>query len=95
MANRLKRELLKRHIIWETDDVKAMLYGAEYDHEQRLVGIEGNYIICVWYSAVTDPELRLYDRHTMERIGGQYMRPETTFDGDRTWGSWMEQDIFW
>ena len=71
---RLDKELRKAGLIWDTDDMQAMR-GAEYDHCQQLVDICGDIIVCVFYSAVLDPEFRLYDRHTLAFIGSQDVYP--------------------
>ena len=85
---RLKKELTNRGIIYDVDDIKVMLYGSGYDNEQRLVDITSEFVIVVHYSAVLDPFLRLYDRHTLTEIGEQQLYPERSFSGSRTWGSY-------
>ena len=86
--NRMTKELRNRGIIFDADEYKITMYGMEYDNDQKLVGIYGDVIVAVWFSAVMDPEFRLYDRRTLELIGGQDLLPYETFTGSRTWGSW-------
>jgi len=84
---RLTKELKKKGIIHDTDDMQAYLYGTEYDTEEKLVGIFGGFIVTVWYSAAMDTELHIYDRNTFEAIGGQYLHKDRMFNGYSTWGS--------
>ena len=76
---RLKKELIQREIIFDHDgcgEVYYHQYRPEYDDCQKLVGVTDQFIICVYYSAVLDPELRLYDRYTFKLIAGQLLRPD-------------------
>lgn len=85
---RLDKELRKAGLIWDTDDMQAAMYGAEYDNEQVLVGIYGDIIVCVYYSAVLDPEFRLYDRHTLAFIGSQNVYPMPECFGGARYNKW-------
>ncbi len=85
---RLDKELRKAGLIWDTDDVQAAMCGAEYDHCQQLVDIRGDIIVCVWYSAVMDPEFRLYDRHTLAFIGSQDVYPMPEYFGGARYNKW-------
>ena len=85
---RLDKELRKAGLIWDTDEYEAMYHGAEYDNEQKLVGIYGDIIVCVFYSAVLDPEFRLYDRRTLAAIGTQDVYPETPWLGGKRYNKW-------
>jgi len=80
---KLKKVLIEKGIVYEADEIKAMYYGAEYDTSEYLVGIEGNFIITVWYSAVLDPELRIYDRYTFKLVAVQNMYPDDMSFGTR------------
>lgn len=68
---RLKKELEKRNIIFEADEIEIALKGIEYDCSASLVTITDKFIITVVYSAVVSPTLYIYDRHTFELIGKQ------------------------
>ena len=68
---RLKKELEKRNIIFEADDLEIALKGVEHDCSASLVAITDKFIITVVYSAVLDPVLYIYDRFTLELIGKQ------------------------
>lgn len=89
---RLNKELTKRGIIYTADDLQVALHGIEYDCDEKLVAITDDFIITVWVSAVMDPELHIYDRHTFAPISGQYLNPERMFNGGRTWGSYTYGD---
>lgn len=67
--NRLHKELHKRGVEYEADDMMIMK-GAEYDCCEKLVDIVGDFIITAYYSAVLPTELRIYDKH-YNPIGGQ------------------------
>jgi len=84
---RLKAELAKRGIIYEADEY-AMMKGAEYDMCQKLVDIVGDYIITIWYSAVLDPMLNIYDRRTFEFIAQQDLRPDYMLFGHKSKNPW-------
>lgn len=84
---RMDKEFEKRGITWESDEMDIIMKGLEYDSCQKLVDITEDYIITVFYSAVLDPELMLYDRRTFEPIAVQNLYPEMSFSGSRTWGS--------
>ena len=72
---RLKKELMKRHIVFEADEY-ACMKGAEYDDCRVLVDIKDNFIITAYYSMVLDPEFHIFDRHTMMQIAVQQVYPE-------------------
>lgn len=86
----ITRELRKRGIIYTADEFECMR-GAEYDVDEKLISIEGNFLMTVVYSAVLDPILRLYDRRTLEFVGEQNMFPEMSFSGVKTWGSYIAE----
>ena len=74
---RLKKELEKRNIIFEADDLEIALKGVEYDCSASLVAITDKFIITVTYSAVVEPTLYIYDRFTLELIGKQDLYEDT------------------
>ena len=84
---RLTKELMKAGIIFEADDL-AIMRGPEYDVDRKLVAIEGNYIITVTYSAVLDPRLDLWNRHTFDWVGSQNLYPDNMFLGERYFNKW-------
>lgn len=86
---RLKKELEKRGLIFSEDDPIVLMRGSEYDMCQKFVAIDGQFIICVWESAVTDPEFRLYDKNTFKLVAVQNVYPDTTLWGNNTWGSYI------
>ena len=83
---RMDKEFEKRGITWETDDYDIIVRG-KIDSCQKVVEITDQFIIAVFYSAVLEPELTLYDRKTFEAIAVQNLYPEMSFTGSRTWGS--------
>lgn len=96
--NRLEKELRKRGITFEADDMDIMR-GPEYDVDRNLVAINGNYIITVTYSAVLDPELQIWNRNTFELVGGQQLYPnkQPSFEGAdyfNKWSSYVEFEEF-
>ena len=90
---KLKKVLKAKGIIYDEDEYMILMHGMEYDQCQKLVDITETAIITVWYSAVMDPVLKLWDRKTLELIGGQDMYPMKTFNGNRTWCSFGEEAI--
>ena len=86
--NRLKKELQNRGIVYEADDYEVIMRGAEYDCCEKLVSFTSEIVITVFYSAVLDPVLHIYDAHTLTEIGEQQLYPERSFSGCRTWGSY-------
>jgi len=90
---RLKKELEKAGIIYEADEFECMK-GAEYDWCRKLVDITDNFIITVFYSAVLDPELHIFDKNTFEMIAQQNLYPDDMrlFDNNR-WGSYMNFEV--
>jgi len=90
---RLKKELMARGIIYNAPDNPSYI---EQDEERHLVDIVDEFIITVWYSAVLDPEIHIFNRRTLKMVGGQDLRPDRTFWGQsRTWGSFaiIEEEI--
>lgn len=76
---RMDKEFKRVGITFEADDFDIMR-GPEYDVDRKLVDITGEYIITVTYSAVLDPQLDLWDRHTFDWVGSQNLYPdEMTF----------------
>lgn len=73
---RLKKELEKRNIIFEADDIE-ITKGIEYDCSASLVTITDKFIITVVYSAVIEPVLYIHDRFTLELIGKQDLYKDT------------------
>lgn len=74
---RLKKELEKRNIIFETDEIEIALKGIEYDCSASLVTITDKFIITVVYSAVVEPTLYIYDRFTFKLVGKQDLYKDT------------------
>ncbi len=83
--NALKRELTRKGILHEADEL-ACMRGAQYDTCERLVSITPLYIITVFHSAVLPSEIHLYERKTLRPIGGQNLIPENCFR-EREWDS--------
>ena len=77
----------ERGITYEADEY-AIMMGAEYDTCQKVIDITNDFIITIWYSAVLDPMLSIYDRRTFELIGQQNYRPEYEFCGIRSCNPW-------
>ena len=84
---RLDKELAKAGITFEADDL-AIMRGPEHDVDRKLVEITGEYIITVTYSAVLDPRLDLWDRHTFDWVGSQNLYPDNMFLGERYFNKW-------
>lgn len=82
---RLKKELLKRGILFEADEMDVIMKGVEYDCSASLVEITSEFIITVMYSAVLDPVLYIYDRFTFKPIGEQELHKDTQTDGGFDW----------
>ena len=85
---RLKAELAKRGIIYEADEYDIIMRGAEYDCSTKLVDVTNDFIITVFYSAVLDPMLNIYDRRTFKLIGQQDLRPDYMFFGHKSKNPW-------
>lgn len=75
--NRLKKELEKRNIVFNADELEIALKGIEYDCSAHLVTVTDKFIITVVYSAVVEPTLYIYDRFTFEPIGEQEVHKDT------------------
>lgn len=86
--NRLKKELAARGITYKADEVDIVMHGIEHDNAERLVSFTSDVIITVWESAVMEPVFRLYETRTFKAIGEQYVRPEMSFSGCKTFGSY-------
>ena len=87
---RLKKELEKRNIIFNADDITIALKGIEYDASASLVTITDKFIITVVYSAVIEPMFYIYDRFTLELIGEQELYKDTQlFSISNPWHSFI------
>ena len=85
--NRLKKELIKRNVLYEADQ-EHIERGPEYDVSRQFVTITEKVIVTVMYSAILDPMFYLYDRNTYELIGQQNVFPEPKIWGKgNTFGS--------
>ena len=90
---RLKKELYDRNIIWDEDDYMIMM-GPEHDNCSHLVDITDQFLITVFYSAVLDPILYLYDRKSLKCIAQQEMyKDEFGFADVNPWGVWFENEV--
>lgn len=69
---RMTKEFKKVGLIYNSmDDINNQIYyRPENDNCQYVVDITDKFIVCVWYSEVLDPELRLYD-HSYNLIATQ------------------------
>jgi hypothetical protein len=76
---RLEKELAKRGIIFEADEIEIALKGIEHDCSAHLVAVTDKFIITVVYSAVIEPVFYIYDRFTFEPIGEQEVYKDTQF----------------
>ena len=76
---RLEKELEKRNIIFNADEIEIALKGIEYDCSASLVTITDKFIITVVYSAVIEPMFYIYDRFTLKLIGEQEVHKDTQF----------------
>lgn len=94
---RLKKELMKKHIIFEADEYDIVMKGMEYDQCRKLVDIVGNFIITAYYSAVLDTELHIFDKNTMMQIAVQDLYPDQnpclTAKHINRWGSWVFDEV--
>ena len=87
---RLKKELYNRNIIWDENEYNIIMMGPEHDNCAKLVDITNDFIITVFYSAVLDPELNVYDRHTFQLLAKQNLYPDyMSFIPGNKWGSYM------
>lgn len=79
--NRLKKELIKRGIVFDHCD-------DPYEECRSLVAIEGDIIITLWGCTVMDDEFHLFDKRTFEKIGSQdRYKSEFLFRKGSTWNS--------
>lgn len=79
--SRLTKELKKRGIVFEADDL-AIMRGAEYDIAESFFTVAGNFIITIWSSAVLDPIFKIYDCRTLKLVGTQNVYPDYMTFGD-------------
>jgi len=84
----LKRELKKKGILFDEDEYQIAMHGNQYDQCTRLVSVTETIITVIWYCAVLDPILRLYDRKTLKPVGEQLLHKDTMFNGKETWESY-------
>ena len=87
--NKMEKFLENKGIIYEADEYMIMM-GPEHDTCRKLVDITKDFIITVFYSAVLDPEIHIFDRHTFEMVAQQNLYPdEMCFWGSNKWGSYV------
>lgn len=88
--NKMEKFLENKGIIYEADEFE-MMKGPEYDWCRKLVDITDQFIITVMYSAVLDPEIHIFDRHTFEMVAQQNLYPDPygLFGERNKWGSYM------
>ena len=86
---RMDKVFADKGITFQPDE-RMMWYGPEYDQAQTVVAITDDFIIARYDSAVLDPELKVYDRHTLEFVASQLMYPDTMCFGSNKWMSWVE-----
>ena len=82
---RLKKFLHEKGVLFDEPDNPSRL---EQECSRELVTIDGDIIVTVVWSAFLPPMLHLFDRHTYEFIGEQYMSKERSLNGKMTWGSY-------
>ena len=76
---RLKKELIKRGIVYENDDI--------YEDGRSLIEVTDKYIITLWGCNVLPTEIHLFD-HNFNLIGTQDLFPEKLFfSNSYTWHS--------
>lgn len=79
--NRLKKELISRHIIFQND--------GGYEDGRELIAVTEKFIITVWFSNVLPTEIHLFDRN-FNPIGTQLLFPEDMlFSEGKTWWSYI------
>lgn len=93
--NKAEKFLTDKGILYEADDEAddfEVMKGAEYDWCRKLVEITDQFIITVFYSAVLDPEIHLFDRNTFQLIATQNLYPDNmSFMGTKNqWCSYMQ-----
>ena len=87
---RLEKELEKRNIIFNADEIEIALKGIEYDYSASLITITDKFIITVAYSAVVEPTFYIYDRFTLKLIGKQEVyKDEQLFCVANPWHSFV------
>ena len=87
---KLEKVLTDKGIIYEADEYMMMM-GPEHDCCRKLVEITDQFIITVFYSAVLDPEIHIFDRHTFEIVAQQNLYPDPygLFGERNRWGSYV------
>ena len=89
--NKLEKYLTKKGIIGECTEVDD-IYGVD----EYLVSIDNNFIVTVVYSWVLEPELKIYDTHTLALIGGQHLEPDDSLpfgEFHNKWASWLADEV--
>ena len=84
---RMDKVFEEKGITYEADD-RMIMMGAEYDCCQKVVDITKDFIITVYYSAVLDPMLNIFDRKTFQFIAQQDMMPDYEFFGEKSKNPW-------
>lgn len=87
---RMDREFRKVGLVYDSMDniYNQIYYRPENDNCQKVVDVTDQFIICVWYSEVLDPELRLYD-HNYNLIATQNLYPDSMCFGNNKWSSYV------
>ena len=77
--NRMTKEFINRGIITdpmnETWDI--------YDEDEELFDITDRFIITLWGSNCLEPQIHIYDRFTLEPIGGQDLHKTISLSSNR------------
>ena len=87
---RMDKEFKKVGLVYDSMDniYNQIYYCPENDMSQHVVEVTEQFIICVWYSEVLDPELRLYD-HNYNLIATQNLYPDQMCFGNNKWSSYV------
>lgn len=92
--NRLKRELKKRNIISQTDDLQIWKTGI--DESECLITFTKDVIVTQYSCNVLDSQYRIYNSKTLELIAIQDCYPETQFfnESGNKWNVFTSENIF-
>lgn len=87
---RMDKEFKKVGLIYDSMDYNQVYYRPENEDCQRFVAIDGEFIICIWYSQTLEPEIRLFDRRTFKLVAVQQLYPnDLFFMGSNKWMSYV------
>lgn len=90
--NRLKKELKKRYIIFETDDLQ--IWNTGIDESENLITFTKDVIITKYSCNVLNPSFRIYDKnYNLVAIQDCYIEDDFFFSSCNPWNVFTSENI--